>query len=112
MVVVIAGAVYDDHKFQCTDTPSAIWVDLGAVTVGYSTGFIVADWVLDAPNNEYDLNITHNLNTSYPEIIIRDSSNNVVQVERVHTINSNVVQLVVPANPDMRFIGSIAVLTT
>ena len=112
IVVVTAGVVYDDHKFQCTDTPLALWVDLGPVTVNYTQPFAFADWAPDAwpHNNYYYLLIVHNLNSLNPVISVMDNTNVIVNVDTVISFNANITKLMVPLAPDMRFAGTITII--
>lgn len=43
IVIVLEGTAYADHQFQCTDTTTATWVDLGGVTAFPRTQVIYID---------------------------------------------------------------------
>jgi len=43
IVIILSGTAYGDHQFQCTDTATATWVDLGGVTAFPRTQVIYID---------------------------------------------------------------------
>ena len=76
---------------------------------GFNTLINLIDWVLNGSN--YELSITHNLNSSYLITEIKES-NNTIFVNELETIDTNNIKLKVPAIPDLRFAGSIAINAT
>ena len=71
----------------------------------FNTTFELEDWVLNEDN--YELVIEHNLDSLSLVSEIRES-NDTIYPNRVTVIDNNSVLLSVPATPDCRFSGSVA----
>lgn len=80
-----------------------------AVSKNYSLDFITTDWSLNGEN--YELTITHNLDSSNPQVEVR-SNGATIYPNSVSVIDSNSILLSVPATPDLRFNGSVAINAT
>jgi hypothetical protein len=74
----------------------------------YKKTFIVADWVL---SGDYYISVPHLLNTLVPNVTVRDSTDSVM-VNQVEVVDANNVRIWVPSTPNLRFIGSVAVIKT
>lgn len=87
------------------NTEDGLEFSLGSGT-GYNKIFLTTDWVSNGSN--YELTITHNLDSVYPIVEIKDSAK-LVFVNEVEIIDNNSIKLSIPANPDLRFAGAIAI---
>lgn len=76
---------------------------VGAVSV---TNFVIADWVLNG--SDYEIEITHNLNTSTPDVRVY-RNNEEIFTNYATVVNSNIILISVPMEPDLRFDGVVSI---
>jgi len=75
--------------------------------VGYELDFIISDWILSGDN--YIIDIQHNLDSYYSVVEIRENLR-IVFTDEVVNVDQNSLQIYVPADPDLRFDGSIKII--
>lgn len=78
--------------------------DNTGLSKSFQTSFIIDDWEIDG--DEYILNVNHDLG-GYGIIEVYHNDQIVrVQIERV---DDNIIKLLVPTNPDLRFDGRVII---
>jgi hypothetical protein len=106
----IAGELFWDlnaNILYVSEAATAVnWIP---VVGGIETALVpigMGDWVLSG--SYYYANVVHNLGCDYPILDIWEGTD-VVYADRTETINTNTVRIWVPQDPDLRFVGNIAV---
>ena len=81
-----------------------------AVQNDYMTHFLFSTWV--GPSmGFYSIAVNHGLSENLVEVEVWDGGNNPVDIER-NILSGNLVQLLVPADPDLRFSGLVWIKKT
>lgn len=75
--------------------------------ISASASFVISDWTLEAGN--YIINVDHNLDSTKINNLIWENDNDQVAVDRVTITNQNTIKLIISADPDCRFAGTIII---
>jgi hypothetical protein len=71
--------------------------------------FELEDWEADGEN--YSISIEHDLGCSFPVVELREDDL-IVNIHRVETIDQDIIKLVIPSDPDLRFDGTVSIIKT
>jgi len=73
----------------------------------FSLSFEVADWQVSGDN--YYIDVVHNLDSVNPTVEVRENDK-IVFVYDISNVDENTTRIIVPSQPDLRFIGDVSIV--